>query len=111
MQRYMPTFFQMSNGPETWAGMKEDSQDGEWYSRADVDAHIAELEAFIKVILPSWPDGDEYPTEVSMLEMQRREIAELEKALRDIADRKSFHTIEEIRAIANNVLMDGSSRE
>jgi hypothetical protein len=82
MQRYMPTFFQMSNGPETWAGMKEDSQDGEWYSRADVDARIAELEAFIKVILPSWPDGDEYPTEVSMLEMQRREIAELEKALR-----------------------------
>jgi hypothetical protein len=44
MQRYMPTFFQMSNGPETWAGMKEDSQDGEWYSRADVDARIEKLE-------------------------------------------------------------------
>jgi hypothetical protein len=49
MQRYMPTFFQMSNGPETWAGMKEDSQDGEWYSRADVDARIAELVEALRI--------------------------------------------------------------
>jgi hypothetical protein len=109
MQRYMPTFFQMSNGPETWAGMKEDSQDGEWYSRADVDARIAELEAFIKVILPSWPDGDEYPTEVSMLEMQRREIAEFKQIIARMldhgercnwfCDRGDYELVAEVRSL------------
>jgi hypothetical protein len=43
---------------------------------------VAELEAFIKVLLPSWPDGEHYPTEISMIEMTGRENKELKKALR-----------------------------
>lgn len=43
------------------------------------DARIAELEEFIKVLLPSWPDGEHYPTEMSLLQMQQRRIVELEK--------------------------------
>lgn len=49
------------------------------YLASDVDARIAELEAFVKVLLPSWPDGEHYPTEMSLLQMQRDRIAELER--------------------------------
>lgn len=65
------------SGADTWSVV---------YLAPDVDARIAELEAFIKVLLPSWPDGDEYPTEMSVLSMQRQEIAELEKLLREVYD-------------------------
>jgi flagellar biosynthesis chaperone FliJ len=45
-------------------------------------ARIAELESFIKVLLPSWPDGYEYLSEMSVLQMQQNTIAELEKEIR-----------------------------
>jgi hypothetical protein len=49
---------------------------------------VQELEAFIKVLLPSWPDGEHYPTEMSVLSMQQQEIAELQKALRWVIDNR-----------------------
>jgi hypothetical protein len=50
MQRYMPTFFQAADASEKWAGMKEDSEDGDWYHREDVDARITELEKAMQEI-------------------------------------------------------------
>src|SRR5690606_37296459 len=56
------------------------------YLASEVDARIAELEEFIKVLLPSWPDGEHYPTEMSLLRMKQERIAELEKAAKAVCD-------------------------
>lgn len=44
MQLYAPTFFKAAGTAEKWTGMKEDSDAGEWYSREEVEAHIAEMQ-------------------------------------------------------------------
>lgn len=51
------------------------------------------------------PDGWTRPASADEAAMGAR-IAELEKALRDIADPQSFHTIQEMRAIASTALME-----
>ena len=84
MQRYMPTFFQaVGDKGETWAGMREDSDDGQWYSRAEVDARIAELEIEAQPLY-------------SRRQLDER-IRELEQALQKIAafDPGNFRTLEE----------------
>jgi hypothetical protein len=47
MKRYMPTFTQAPDSAEQWAGMTEDD-DGDWYSRADADSRISDLERALK---------------------------------------------------------------
>lgn len=64
------------------------------YLASDVDARIAELEA-----------GEGLSVDQALeMQRQRTRIAELERALREIVDRQCFHTIEEMRAIANSGL-------
>jgi hypothetical protein len=47
----------------------------------------------------------DYYVELYLANQVDPRIAELEKALREIADKQSFHTIHEMREIANRALM------
>ena len=50
MQKYNPTFFTAERSGEQWAGMREDSERGEYYAVEEVDARIAEPEKALRLI-------------------------------------------------------------
>jgi hypothetical protein len=119
MQRYMPTFFQAAGDIERWAGMKEDSEDGDWYSREEVETHIAEMQrshdastAALKGELTQAQQAIhrmtvEAKTADQRLSVAKERIEKLEQALRLIVGLSDLQMRDgdEARDIANRVLM------
>jgi hypothetical protein len=89
------------------------SDDGAYCLATDVDAlrlehHNKDGERLARIASLSAELADSNEALAACQSQAAGRIADLEQALRDIADPQSYHTIQEMRTIARNALMEKS---